>query len=190
MRRRLLPLLCAFLLVPLAAGTTSAHAAKSSCGTRVIADWYDNSRIDGHYSVRCLRQALGLLHDDQRNYSGIADDINAALLAALHPAAKPHQSGGRGAGKHSSGTGNGSGTSSGTGTPSAKSHAKAKPAHHKTSTTASDKANSDSGGGVPLPLIILGALGGLLALGGVVSVLNHRFPGRLPGLGPRPQSGR
>jgi hypothetical protein len=62
-----------------AAGTASA---KSSCGSRLLADWRDG-RIDNTYPVACYRQALEQLPEDVRVYSTAQADITRALQARI-----------------------------------------------------------------------------------------------------------
>src|SRR5262245_8143404 len=69
-------------LVILAAATSGTAAAKSSCATRLIADWQDG-RIDRTYPVPCYRQALASLPEDVRVYSTATSDITRALHARL-----------------------------------------------------------------------------------------------------------
>jgi hypothetical protein len=58
----------------------AAGQAKTSCVSRVLADWRDG-RIDGIYSVACYRTALAHLPEDVRIYSSAESDIKRALVA-------------------------------------------------------------------------------------------------------------
>jgi hypothetical protein len=69
-------------LVVLAAAASGTAAAKSSCATRLIADWQDG-RIDRTYPVPCYREALASLPEDVRVYSTATSDITRALHARL-----------------------------------------------------------------------------------------------------------
>jgi hypothetical protein len=69
-------------LVILAAASSGTAAAKSSCASRLIADWQDG-RIDRTYPVPCYRQALASLPEDVRVYSTATSDITRALHARL-----------------------------------------------------------------------------------------------------------
>lgn len=75
----------AFVL--LAAATSGAAVAKSSCSSRLIADWQDG-RIDRTYPVPCYRQALAKLPEDVRVYSTAPSDITRALHARLSSSSK------------------------------------------------------------------------------------------------------
>jgi hypothetical protein len=67
--------LCAFAAF---AGPASA----SPCGTRVLKDWLDNSRIDGTYPLHCYQDAIDQVPSDIRDYSDAVDVISAALRSA------------------------------------------------------------------------------------------------------------
>jgi hypothetical protein len=69
-------------LVILAGAASGTAAAKSSCTTRLIADWQDG-RIDRTYPVPCYRAALASLPEDVRVYSTATSDITRALHARL-----------------------------------------------------------------------------------------------------------
>jgi hypothetical protein len=95
--------LLALALAILAAATSGTAAARSSCSTRLIADWQDG-RIDRTYPVPCYRQALARLPEDVRVYSTATSDITRALHARLA------SSGRRSAAASTAGGGGGSGT--------------------------------------------------------------------------------
>jgi hypothetical protein len=61
----------------LAFGTGTASAAKP-CWQRVIDDWYDG-RIDGIYSVACMRTAIKNAPEDITQYSDLKSDLMRAL---------------------------------------------------------------------------------------------------------------
>lgn len=79
--------LLTFVVVILAAATSGTAAAKSSCSSRLIADWQDG-RIDRTYPVPCYRQALAKLPEDVRVYSTATSDITRALHARLSSTSK------------------------------------------------------------------------------------------------------
>jgi hypothetical protein len=76
--RRLL--IVAFAAAALAAPTTAGAAA--GCGTAVLKDWADG-KVDHAYPVRCYQDALDSMPDDMRSYTSAPDDIKRALLARL-----------------------------------------------------------------------------------------------------------
>jgi hypothetical protein len=64
----------------LAASAQPAFA--SPCGTRVLKDWSDNSRIDGTYQLHCYQDAVDALPQDLLDYSDAADVIGRAFRDA------------------------------------------------------------------------------------------------------------
>ena len=82
LRRRLALALLAAVLGVAATAQTATAAAKTACWRRVIEDWSKDGVINGHYSAKCLRQAIKKTPEDLRDYSSIVDDINAALVDA------------------------------------------------------------------------------------------------------------
>ena len=151
---------------------SSAAAAGKPCWERVIDDWLDNGTIDKHYKAACYQQALKHVPEDLRDYSNITDAISAALSASLR--------GDSGNGNGSS-SGGGSGSSSGSGNSDAgKSRVpQAVPDQsiydkgiHSLGTT---KASS-----IPIPLLVLAALGALLLLSAGGLAASKRLKSRRP----------
>lgn len=62
--------------------TAAPAAAASSCGRKVIDDWYDDGRVDGTYPLRCYEEAIDILPADVKVYSSATEDIRRALQAA------------------------------------------------------------------------------------------------------------
>lgn len=140
-----------------------AMAAKTStCAKQVIADWYDNGRIDKQYELRCYREAIKSIPVDVLDYSSAKEDIERALSFAARGQNDP---GGPGSGS-SSGSGSGSGSGKGGngkgGTPTTPGGA------------AVDTAGPSS---VPIPLIVLGGLALLLLIGGSAGYISRRARG-------------
>ena len=82
-RRALTCLQIAFVVSAAALAVAPAASAQRACGQQVIADWFDNGRIDKKYSVACFRDALARLPEDMEAYSSAPDDIRLAMQAAL-----------------------------------------------------------------------------------------------------------
>jgi hypothetical protein len=61
---------------------TAQPAAASPCGTRVLKDWSDNSRIDGTYQLHCYQDAIDALPQDLLDYSDAPDVIRRAFQDA------------------------------------------------------------------------------------------------------------
>ncbi len=161
-------------LAAAAAMPSSAAASGKPCWERVIDDWLDNGTIDGHYKAACYQDALKQVPEDLRDYSNITDAISAALSASLR--------GDSGSGNGNGGSsGGGSGSSSGSGNSDAgKSRVpQAVPAQsiydkgiHSLGTT---KASS-----IPIPLLVLAALGALLLVSAGGLAASKRIKARRP----------
>jgi hypothetical protein len=75
--------LAAALTTALAAPALSSGAAAATpCAQAVLADWLDNSRIDGLYDLLCYGDAIDAIPDDLRDYSDAADVIARAFQRA------------------------------------------------------------------------------------------------------------
>src|SRR6476646_7949992 len=176
---RIRPAAMTLALLALVAGLAAAALTPSSvaastkpCWEQVIDDWLDNGTIDGHYKASCYQEALKQVPEDLRDYSNITDAISAALSASLR----------------GDGNGNGNGSSSGGGVSSSGSGnsdagksrvPQAVPAQsiydkgiHSLGTT---KASS-----IPIPLLVLAALGALLLLSAGGLAASKRIKARRP----------
>jgi hypothetical protein len=60
---------------------TAAMASK--CGDKVLADWFDNGRIDRLYDLHCYEEAIDSIPSDLRDYANAEEIINRALQAAI-----------------------------------------------------------------------------------------------------------
>jgi len=159
---RLLRTFVAILAVALSAvaalSAASPANAATPCGKRVLADWFDNGRIDRLYPLNCYEEAIDAIPDDLRDYADAEDVITRALQAALSGNLAP---GGRdptpgdndptgGNGGSGSG-GNGSGGSDEGGNPQA-----------------APDVDTSGPSSVPIPLLVLGGMSiALLAAGGL-----------------------
>jgi hypothetical protein len=65
------------------AGSASAGLA-TKCGQQVLADWYDNGRIDKLYPLNCYEEAIDEIPSDIGPYVDAEDVITRALQGALH----------------------------------------------------------------------------------------------------------
>ena len=161
-------------LAATAALPSSAAAAGKPCWERVIDDWLDNGTIDKQYKAACYQQALKRVPEDLRDYSNITDAISAALSASLRGDS------GNGNGNDSS-SGGGGGSSSGSGNSDAGKRRvpQAVPSQsiydkgiHSLGTT---KASS-----IPIPLLVLAALGALLLVSAGGLAASKRLKARRP----------
>ncbi len=63
--------------------TASPAAAATACGKKVLADWFDNGRIDRLYPLNCYEEAIDAIPADLRDYADAEDVITRALQGAL-----------------------------------------------------------------------------------------------------------
>jgi hypothetical protein len=60
-----------------------ATAMASPCGNKVLADWFDNGRIDRLYPAHCYEDAIDAIPRDLRDYANAEEVILRALQASL-----------------------------------------------------------------------------------------------------------
>lgn len=151
-------LAAAFVALSLA---TPAGAA-TSCGQKVLADWFDNGRIDRLYPLHCYEEAIDAIPSDIRDYADAEEVISRALQSALRgdlnkggcdpsPDGSPNDcKGGAGGGPGPGGTGNAGPGGTGGGS------------------EAIPNVDTSDPSSVPVPLLVLGGLSlALLAAGGL-----------------------
>jgi hypothetical protein len=135
----------------------SASAA-TKCGKKVLADWFDNGRIDRLYPLNCYEEAIDAIPPDIGPYSDAEDVITRALQAALNGNLAP---GGPDPtpGDGSSGAGNGGG--GGSDNPGG-------PTNPGETPQAAPGVDTSAPSSVPIPLLVLGGMSiALLAAGGL-----------------------
>ncbi len=154
-----------------AASAPAMAAGASSCAKQVIADWYDNGRVDKQYELRCYREAIKSIPVDVLDYSSAKEDIERALSFAARGQSDPGDPSNPGAGGSGSG-GTGSGGTGGKGTSG--NGAKGAGSGQPDGTPAVDTAGPSS---VPIPLIVLGGLALLLLIGGSAGYISRRARG-------------
>ena len=161
-------------LAATAALPSSAAAAGKPCWERVIDDWLDNGTIDKQYKAACYQQALKRVPEDLRDYSNITDAISAALSASLRGDS------GNGNGNDSS-SGGGGGSSSGSGNSDA---GKSRVPQAVPSQSIYDKGIHSLGttkaSSIPIPLLVLAALGALLLVSAGGLAASKRLKARRP----------
>jgi len=159
------------VLAVLALAAPAPAASTSDCAKQVIADWFDNTRIDRIYPLHCYREAVKILPVDVRDYSSAREDILRALAYA--------QQGKQDPGDPGSGTGNGSTDGNGTGTGNGNG---ADPGSGPTTDPGGtdgdpvDPLPVDTSGpsAVPIPLIVLAGIAGLLLVLGAAGYFTRR----------------
>jgi hypothetical protein len=60
-----------------------ATAMATPCGDKVLADWFDNGRIDRLYDLHCYEDAIDAIPNDLRDYANAEEIISRALQAAV-----------------------------------------------------------------------------------------------------------
>ena len=153
------------VLSTVAALSTAAPAgAATPCGKKVLADWFDNGRIDRLYPLNCYEEAIDAIPDDLRDYADAEEIITRALQAALRGELAP---GGRdptpgdddptapGAGGDDS-----DGGSSGTG--------------NGDNPQAAPDVDTSGPSSIPIPLLVLGGMSLALLAAGALGYLSRR----------------
>jgi uncharacterized membrane protein YgcG len=157
-------------LVALAAASPATGASSSSCARQVIADWFDNTRIDRIYPLHCYREAVKILPVDVRDYSSAREDILRALAYAQQGKQDPGDSGSQAGGGGGSGTGSGPGDggSGDNGTVTDPGGADGGPG------PAEGPVDTSGPSAVPIPLLVLAGIAGLLLVLGAAGYLTRR----------------
>ncbi len=172
----------AVLLVP----ATGSSAKPPGCAKQIIADWFDDNRIDKIYKpLSCYRQAIQTLPADVKEYTNAADDIRRAWALARkgkEDTGRP-TSGGDPTDGNGGGSGGGSGSGSGPGGGDGVGLTPGSPGGSGSPAGTPAAGNDPVSGGavaaesasVPLPLIVVAGLAGLLlVLGGVGYITRRR----------------
>lgn len=138
---------------------SGSAAAATPCAKKILADWYDNGRIDRLYPLHCYEEAVDAIPKDIEDYVDARDVIERALQAAVgghltYGGKDPTPGDGNAKGGRSI-DGGASGSTDGTGPGG-------------TSGSASPAVDTSSPSSVPIPLLILGGMAlALLAAGGL-----------------------
>jgi hypothetical protein len=160
--------LSAVATLSLASSASASPATK--CGQEVLADWYDNGRIDKLYPLNCYEEAIDEIPSDIGPYVDAEDVITRALQGALHgklgnggcdPSAdgSADDCSGTGGGNGGNGSNGGSGGNDGSGGQ----------AQETTPTV-----NTSSPSSVPIPLLVLGGMSMLLLAAGALGYVSRR----------------
>jgi hypothetical protein len=165
--RSLRTLIAALVLaasVFVAFATAEPASAATKCGRKVLADWFDNGRIDRLYPLNCYEEAIDAIPDDLRDYADAEDVITRALQAALRGELAPGgpdpspEGGDDNSGDSGGGSDDGSG---GTG--------------NSDNPEAAPDVDTSGPSSIPIPLLVLGGMSlALLAAGGLGYVSRRR----------------
>jgi hypothetical protein len=149
-RMLLLSLALGAFLVP-----AGAHAAVP-CRDKIYNDWYATGKISTSYPKSCYEDALKHVPADAQVYSNLTGDIRRAMQAAI---ARHDHPGGSGPAAVGSGPGEPSGPQG------VKGESTSSTVPHP---LAAAPLSGSSGGGVPMPVLVLGGIAIALALAGLI----------------------
>jgi hypothetical protein len=143
-----------------ALSTASPAGAATECGKKVLADWFDNGRIDRLYPLNCYEEAIDAIPDDIGPYVDAEDVITRALQGALRNevvegGCDPSTDGSADdCANQPGGSGSGNGNGGGTG--------------NSDPPQAAPDVDTSGPSSVPIPLLVLGGMSiALLAAGGL-----------------------
>lgn len=166
------------LAVAAALGVAQPAQARSmsTCSKALVHDWYVDGRVDKTYPVRCYREALKQIPQDQAIYGTLRQDLTRALQSAIRQHGGNVNGntpvpplGGGGGGKGGGGDGNGTGATGG-----GVFHWLAK------------KLGPSTADSIPIPLLVLGGLAFALMAAAGVSFLTRRMQARRAASDPPP----
>lgn len=140
-------------LAALALGAAaSPAAAKTSCAHQIIEDWVDDNRVDGTYELPCYREAIAVVPEDLKAYTGIVEDIQSARQRASRVRRPTSADPGR-----------------------SSSTSRANDPDRALFARGFDRLGADNVGAVPLPLLILASLALLLIGAGAAGLVARRM---------------
>jgi hypothetical protein len=170
------PLILALLVAALAAGArveTAEAKIESNCARALIHDWYVDGRVDRTYPVRCYREALRDIPEDQIVYGTLREDLERALQSVI----RSNDGDVDGDTPVPGAGGGGDGTSGGSGDED-----------EGWITSLARKLGPDTADSIPVPLLVLGGLALLLMAAAGVSFLARRTQSKRAGPNPPPNA--
>jgi hypothetical protein len=148
--------------------------AATACGKKVLADWFDNGRVDRLYPLNCYEEAIDAIPDDIRDYADAEEVITRALQAALRGELAP---GGRDPTPNdddpSDGNGSGGGADDGSDDGSGGTGSGDNP-------QAAPGVDTSGPSSIPIPLLVLGGMSIALLAAGGLGYLSRRRAAALP----------
>ena len=154
------------VVVALAVSAPANAAAATTCGDKVLADWFDNGRIDRLYPLHCYEDAIDAIPDDLRDYADAEEVISRALQSALRgrlaPGGADPTPGEDPSGEDGTPGPGGSGTDDPDDPPGSGG------------SEATPDVDSSSPSSVPIPLLVLGGMSLVLLAAGGLGYLSRR----------------
>jgi hypothetical protein len=138
-----------------------AAAMASPCGDKVLADWFDNGRIDRLYPAHCYEDAIDAIPRDLRDYANAEEVILRALQSSLRGELDP-------GGPDPSPDGPGDNGGGGGGTPPAD------PGGGEGTPEVAPEVDTTGLSSVPIPLIVLAGMSVALLTAGGLGYLRRR----------------
>jgi hypothetical protein len=140
------------------------------CGKKVLADWFDNGRIDRLYPLHCYEEGIDAIPPDIADYADAEEVISRALQSALRGdlakgGCDPSPDGSANDCKSGSGGSNGgsNGGSSGGGNTGGSDPGQVAP-----------EVDTTGPSSVPIPLLVLGGMSLALLAAGALGYLSRR----------------
>jgi hypothetical protein len=176
MLRLVVALLAVMTIAAAASGT--AMAKQKTCAEQVIADWFDDGRVDKIYPLECYPKAIKSLPPDLLIYGSAEEEIGRAWDFAKLGKPDP-------GGKDPTPPASGDPTQTGTSTDPNQTGTSTDP--NQTDPTSTDTTTDTSGpSAVPIPVLVLGGLAVLLLAAGSAGYLRRRMNGDGDGDGTPP----
>jgi hypothetical protein len=158
-----------------ALSVTGTAAGATPCGKKVLADWFDNGRIDRLYPPHCYEDAIDAIPDDLRDYADAEEIITRALQSSLRGELAP---GGRDP------TPGNDGDPDGTPGPGGNGGSNGDDPDGGGNPQAAPDVDTSGPSSVPIPLLVLGGMSlALLAAGGLGYISRRRQAARAGELG-------
>jgi hypothetical protein len=148
-------------------------AAATKCGEQVLADWYDNGRIDKIYPLNCYEEARDAIPKDIGPYVDAEDVITRALQSALRGNLDPGGCDPSADGSADDCARQPGGGTNGSGSEGSGSDPNSDPNAEDPGQVAPD-VDTSSPSSVPIPLLVLGGMSILLLGAGGLGYVSRR----------------
>ena len=153
-------------------------SAATPCGKKVLADWFDNGRIDRLYPLHCYEEAIDAIPDDIRDYADAEEVISRALQSALRGdlaegGCDPSPDGSADDCKRSSGGSNG-GNNPGGGNAGGGNNPGGGNTGDDPGGQVAPEVDTSGPSSVPIPLLVLGGMSLALLAAGALGYLSRR----------------